>query len=588
MDFFSILTLIGGLALFLYGMNAMGDGLTKVSGGKMEKILENLTSNPIKAVLLGVAVTGVIQSSSATTVMVVGFVNSGIMKLSQAVGVIMGANIGTTITSWILSLTGIESENFLLQLFKPTSFSPILAIIGVVFVVFLKDSKKKDIGTIFVGFAILMYGMDMMSAAVKPLAEVPQFTSLLLKFSNPLLGVLAGAVLTAIIQSSSASVGILQALCLTGAVPFSAAIPIIMGQNIGTCITAILSAIGAKKNAKRAAAVHLYFNLIGTVIFMTGFYVLNAVIGFSFFDEAATPAGIATVHSTFNITATVILLPFAKGLEKLACLTIRDQKEESDPAEDKELMILDPRFLEKPAFAVEQSRNAAIKMAQESQLALCTALKLVERYTQEDAKYVENMESKVDRYEDELGTYLVRLSHKDISETDSHDLSIMLHCIGDFERISDHAVNLMESAAELHKKGLNFSKDAKADMKVLGRAVLDIVQLAYRVFEERNVALAQKIEPLEEVIDELSKEVKRRHVQRLRNGECTIEMGFILSDIVTSLERVADHCSNIGVCVTQVSEDLYDTHSHLNFVKNGPDASFYEQLEEAREKYLLS
>lgn len=588
MDFFSILTLIGGLALFLYGMNAMGDGLTKVSGGKMEKILENLTSNPIKAVLLGAAVTGVIQSSSATTVMVVGFVNSGIMKLSQAVGVIMGANIGTTITSWILSLTGIESENFLLQLFKPTSFSPILAIIGVVFVVFLKDSKKKDIGTISVGFAILMYGMDMMSAAVKPLAEVPQFTSLLLKFSNPLLGVLAGAVLTAIIQSSSASVGILQALCLTGAVPFSAAIPIIMGQNIGTCITAILSAIGAKKNAKRAAAVHLYFNLIGTVIFMTGFYVLNAVIGFSFFDEAATPAGIATVHSTFNITATVILLPFAKGLEKLACLTIRDQKEESDPAEDKELMILDPRFLEKPAFAVEQSRNAAIKMAQESQLALCTALKLVERYTQEDAKYVENMESKVDRYEDELGTYLVRLSHKDISETDSHDLSIMLHCIGDFERISDHAVNLMESAAELHKKGLNFSKDAKADMKVLGRAVLDIVQLAYRVFEERNVALAQKIEPLEEVIDELSKEVKRRHVQRLRNGECTIEMGFILSDIVTSLERVADHCSNIGVCVTQVSEDLYDTHSHLNLVKNGPDASFYEQLEEAREKYLLS
>lgn len=588
MDFFSILTLIGGLALFLYGMNAMGDGLTKVSGGKMEKILENLTSNPIKAVLLGAAVTGVIQSSSATTVMVVGFVNSGIMKLSQAVGVIMGANIGTTITSWILSLTGIESENFLLQLFKPTSFSPILAIIGVVFVVFLKDSKKKDIGTIFVGFAILMYGMDMMSAAVKPLAEVPQFISLLLKFSNPLLGVLAGAVLTAIIQSSSASVGILQALCLTGAVPFSAAIPIIMGQNIGTCITAILSAIGAKKNAKRAAAVHLYFNLIGTVIFMTGFYVLNAVIGFSFFDEAATPAGIATVHSTFNITATVILLPFAKGLEKLACLTIRDQKEESDPAEDKELMILDPRFLEKPAFAVEQSRNAAIKMAQESQLALCTALKLVERYTQEDAKYVENMESKVDRYEDELGTYLVRLSHKDISETDSHDLSIMLHCIGDFERISDHAVNLMESAAELHKKGLNFSKDAKADMKVLGRAVLDIVQLAYRVFEERNVALAQKIEPLEEVIDELSKEVKRRHVQRLRNGECTIEMGFILSDIVTSLERVADHCSNIGVCVTQVSEDLYDTHSHLNLVKNGPDASFYEQLEEAREKYLLS
>ena len=321
MDLFSILTLIGGLALFLYGMNAMGDGLAKVSGGKLEKILENLTSNPIKAVLLGAGVTAVIQSSSATTVMVVGFVNSGIMKLSQAVGVIMGANIGTTITSWILSLTGIQSDNFIIQMFKPTSFSPVLAIIGVIFILFINDSKKKDIGTIFIGFAILMYGMDMMSSAVKPLAEVPEFTNLLLKFSNPLLGVVAGALLTAVIQSSSASVGILQALCLTGAVPFSAAIPIIMGQNIGTCITAILSAIGAKKNAKRAAAVHLYFNLIGTVIFMTVFYLINAVVGFSFFHQAATPAGIAVIHSIFNVTATIILLPFAKGLEKLACLT---------------------------------------------------------------------------------------------------------------------------------------------------------------------------------------------------------------------------------------------------------------------------
>mgnify|MGYP003172125998 FL=1 len=328
MDLFSILTLIGGLALFLYGMNAMGDGLAKVSGGKLEKILENLTSNPIKAVLLGAGVTAVIQSSSATTVMVVGFVNSGIMKLSQAVGVIMGANIGTTITSWILSLTGIQSDNFIIQMFKPTSFSPVLAIIGVIFILFINDSKKKDIGTIFIGFAILMYGMDMMSSAVKPLAEVPEFTNLLLKFSNPLLGVIAGALLTAVIQSSSASVGILQALCLTGAVPFSAAIPIIMGQNIGTCITAILSAIGAKKNAKRAAAVHLYFNLIGTVIFMTVFYLINAVVGFSFFHQAATPAGIAVIHSVFNVTATIILLPFAKGLEKLACLTIRDKKED--------------------------------------------------------------------------------------------------------------------------------------------------------------------------------------------------------------------------------------------------------------------
>ena len=589
MDLFSILTLIGGLALFLYGMNAMGDGLAKVSGGKLEKILENLTSNPIKAVLLGAGVTAVIQSSSATTVMVVGFVNSGIMKLSQAVGVIMGANIGTTITSWILSLTGIQSDNFIIQMFKPTSFSPVLAIIGVIFILFINDSKKKDIGSIFIGFAILMYGMDMMSSAVKPLAEVPEFTNLLLKFSNPLLGVIAGALLTAVIQSSSASVGILQALCLTGAVPFSAAIPIIMGQNIGTCITAILSAIGAKKNAKRAAAVHLYFNLIGTVIFMTAFYLINAVVGFSFFHQAATPAGIAVIHSVFNVTATIILLPFAKGLEKLACLTIQDKKEDVVvSAEDREFMILEPRFLEKPAFAVEQSRNAARKMAEESHNALFTALSLVDKYSEEGVERVENMESKVDRYEDELGTYLVKLSHKDISEADSHSLSIMLHCIGDFERISDHAVNIMESAQELYEKGLKFSENAKKDLEVLGQAVEDIVNTAYEVFDKQDMKLAEKIEPLEEVIDELSKEVKRRHVQRLRNGECTIEMGFILSDITTCLERVADHCSNIGVCVTQVSEDLYDTHSHLNTVKTHPDESFYHELEDARLKYQLS
>lgn len=588
MDLFSILTLIGGLALFLYGMNAMGDGLAKVSGGKLEKILENLTSNPIKAVLLGAGVTAVIQSSSATTVMVVGFVNSGIMKLSQAVGVIMGANIGTTITSWILSLTGIQSDNFIIQMFKPTSFSPVLAIIGVIFILFINE-KKKDIGSIFIGFAILMYGMDMMSSAVKPLAEVPEFTNLLLKFSNPLLGVIAGALLTAVIQSSSASVGILQALCLTGAVPFSAAIPIIMGQNIGTCITAILSAIGAKKNAKRAAAVHLYFNLIGTVIFMTVFYLINAVVGFSFFHQAATPAGIAVIHSVFNVTATIILLPFAKGLEKLACLTIRDKKEDVVvSAEDREFMILEPRFLEKPAFAVEQSRNAARKMAEESHNALFTALSLVDKYSEEGVERVENMESKVDRYEDELGTYLVKLSHKDISEADSHSLSIMLHCIGDFERISDHAVNIMESAQELYEKGLKFSENAKKDLEVLGQAVEDIVNTAYEVFDKQDMKLAEKIEPLEEVIDELSKEVKRRHVQRLRNGECTIEMGFILSDITTCLERVADHCSNIGVCVTQVNEDLYDTHSHLNIVKSHPDETFYHELEDARIKYQLS
>lgn len=585
MDFFSILTLLGGLAMFLYGMQVMGDGLAKVSGGKLERILENLTSSPIKAVLLGAAVTAVIQSSSATTVMVVGFVNSGIMRLSQAVGVIMGANIGTTATSWILSLAGIESENFFIRLLKPTSFAPILALIGIVFLMFIKNQKKKDIGMIMIGFAVLMFGMESMSGAVKPLADVPEFTNIMTAFSNPLFGVLAGTILTAIIQSSSASVGILQALCMTGAVPYSVALPIIMGQNIGTCVTALLSAIGANKNAKRAAMVHLYFNLIGTAIFMAGFYAINAVIGFSFFSDAANPAGIATLHSTFNITATIILLPFSRVLEKLACLTIKDKKEDvAVSAEDKEFMILESRFLEKPAFALEQSRNAARNMANDSHKALFTAMKLIDNYSEEQAACVEAMESKVDRYEDELGTYLVKLSHKDLSEADSHSLSIMLHCIGDFERISDHAVNLMESAQELAKKGLHFSDKAKAELKILENAVHDVVDTAYEVFDKQDVSLAEKIELLEEVVDELSKEVKRRHVQRLRTGECTIEMGFILSDITTSLERIADHCSNIGVCVTQVREDLYDTHSHLDTVK---DSSFYHELEEVREKYQL-
>lgn len=571
--------------MFLYGMQVMGDGLAKVSGGKLERILENLTSSPIKAVLLGAAVTAVIQSSSATTVMVVGFVNSGIMRLSQAVGVIMGANIGTTATSWILSLAGIESENFFIRLLKPTSFAPILALIGIVFLMFIKNQKKKDIGMIMIGFAVLMFGMESMSGAVKPLADVPEFTNIMTAFSNPLFGVLAGTILTAIIQSSSASVGILQALCMTGAVPYSVALPIIMGQNIGTCVTALLSAIGANKNAKRAAMVHLYFNLIGTAIFMAGFYAINAVIGFSFFSDAANPAGIATLHSVFNITATIILLPFSRVLEKLACLTIKDKKEDvAVSAEDKEFMILESRFLEKPAFALEQSRNAARNMAQDSHNALFTAMKMIDNYSDEQAERVEAMEAKVDRYEDELGTYLVKLSHKDLSESDSHSLSIMLHCIGDFERISDHAVNLMESAQELAKKGLHFSDKAKAELKVLKAAVHDIVDTAYEVFDKQDVGLAEKIEPLEEVVDELSKEVKRRHVQRLRTGECTIEMGFILSDITTSLERIADHCSNIGVCVTQVREDLYDTHSHLDTVK---DSSFYHELEEVREKYQL-
>lgn len=588
MDFFSILTLLGGLAMFLYGMQVMGDGLEKLSGGKLEKILENLSSNRLKAVLVGAAVTAVIQSSSATTVMVVGFVNSGIMHLSQAVGFIMGANIGTTITAWILSLAGIESSNFFVKLLNPSSFSPILALIGVIFIVFLHDEKKKDIGNIMVGFAVLMFGMNTMSGAVKPLAQVPEFTNILLKFSNPVLGVLAGALLTAVIQSSSASVGILQALCVTGAVRYGTALPIIMGQNIGTCITAMLSSIGATKNAKRAAVVHLYFNIVGTIAFMGVFYLLNTFLHFSFINDVAGPAGIAVIHSAFNVIATVVLLPFGDVLVKMACATIRDTKEEKAISEeDQEFMILESRFLSNPGIAIEQSKTAAKKMAEQSQNALKLSFGLLDSFQEENAFRVEKIEAKVDRYEDELGTYLIKLNQKELSVEDSHSLSIMLHCIGDFERISDHALSIMKSAKEMWEKNAVFSPQAVKELHVMEKAVVDIVDKAYTVFANQDIQLAEEIEPLEEVIDELSRELKRRHVNRLRAGECTIEMGFILSDVTTSLERIADHCSNIGVCVTQVREDLYDTHSHLDTVKNAPGEHFHHELEVARVNYML-
>ena len=588
MDFFSILTMVGGLAMFLYGMQVMGDGLEKLSGGKLEKILENLSSNRVKAVLVGAAVTAIIQSSSATTVMVVGFVNSGIMHLSQAVGFIMGANIGTTVTAWILSLAGIESSNFFVRLLNPSSFSPILALIGVIFIVFLHDEKKKDIGNILVGFAVLMFGMNTMSGAVKPLAQVPEFTNILLKFSNPVLGVLAGALLTAIIQSSSASVGILQALCVTGAVRYGTALPIIMGQNIGTCITAMLSSIGATKNAKRAAIVHLYFNIVGTVAFMVVFYVLNGFLHFSFIEEVAGPAGIAVIHSAFNVIATVVLLPFGDLLVKMACATVRDTNEEKAiSAEDQEFMILESRFLSNPGIAIEQSKTAAKKMAEQSKTALNLSFSLLDHFQEETAFRVEKIEAKVDRYEDELGTYLIKLNQKDLSLEDSHSLSIMLHCIGDFERISDHALSIMKSAREISGKNASFSPKAVQELHVMEKAVSDIVEKAYNVFANQDMKMAEEIEPLEEVIDELSRELKRRHVNRLRAGECTIEMGFVLSDITTSLERIADHCSNIGVCVTQVREDLYDTHSHLDTVKNAPGEHFHHELEVARVNYML-
>ena len=544
MDFFGILTMAGGLAFFLYGMDVMGSGLSRASGGRLEMLLERLTNSRWKAVLLGAGVTAVIQSSSATTVMVVGFVNAGIMKLSSAVGIIMGANVGTTVTSWILSLAGIESNDFWLRLLKPSSFAPVLAALGVIFFLFSKKEKLKNAGMVFIGFAVLMSGMETMSGAVKPLAEVPEFTGILTAFSNPALGVLAGMVLTAVIQSSSASVGILQALCATGAVSYGAAVPIIMGQNIGTCVTAMISGIGASRNAKRAALIHLYFNLIGTVVFMLVFYGANAIVEFDFMGNSANAAGIAVVHTIFNIFATVVLLPFSAWLEKLACLTIREEEKAAADDREEALQILDARFLATPGLALEQCRAAAADMADCAREAIFLAMSLISGYNEEKAQRVEMLEKKVDDYEDELGSYLVKLSGGDLSVKENRILSLLLHNIGDLERISDHALNIKEAAAELAEKQLCFSNKASEELKVFSQAVRDIVDLSWKALEEEDLEIAGKVEPLEEAIDSLNAAIKKRHIKRLRKGKCTIEMGFILSDITTIYERVADHCSS--------------------------------------------
>ena len=588
MNIFSVLTMIGGLAMFLYGMDAMGDGLAKLSGGKLEQILEKLTSKRIMAVLLGIAVTAVIQSSSATTVMVVGFVNSGIMQLSQAVGIIMGANVGTTVTSWILSLSGIQGSSLFIQLLKPTSFSPVLAAIGIVLIMTAKDNnKKKDIGNILVGFAILMFGMDTMSGAVAPLAENEKFTSILTMFSNPILGMIAGLVLTAVIQSSSASVGILQALCVTGAVGYKTAIPIIMGQNIGTCVTALISSIGASKNAKRASMIHLYFNLIGTVLFMVVFYSINAIIGgFAFLNDSANVAGIAVVHSLFNIGTVLVLYPFGDKLVKLAQLTIPDHVGEAEEKPD-ELAVLDERFLEKPAFAMELCRNAAVRMAQESRDALHLALDNVTMYSESRVAKIIEMEESVDRYEDALGTYLVKLNNCDLSQKDSRTLSILLHCIGNFERISDHAVNITDSSTQMHEKKLEFSKKAMEELKVFSDALCDIVDETMEAFTMNDLDKARQIEPFEQVIDSLNIELKQRHIHRLRKGKCTIELGLILEDMITNFERISDHCSNIAVCMIRVNEDGFDTHEYLDVIKEEKAPWFEEEFYRLSKKYAL-
>ena len=588
MDLFKVLEMIGGLALFLYGMHVLGEGLSRMSGGKLEKILEKLTSTPLMGALLGAGVTAIIQSSSATTVMVVGFVNSGIMKLKQAVGIILGANVGTTITAWMLSMNSIDGGTFILKLLKPSSFAPILGIIGVAIIMMSKRDKMKDLATIMVGFTVLMLGMDIMSGAVSGLKDVPEFTQILTMFSNPILGLVAGLVLTAIIQSSSASVGILQALCTTGAVSYATAIPVIMGQNIGTCVTALISSIGASKDARRAALIHLYYCITKTSVFMIGFYVIHSFVDFAFMSDSISSAGVAVVHSLFNIVACIIFLPFSQVFVKLVYLTIPEKEEPVVlSAEEQELRSLDVRFLDTPGLALSHAKKAVLSMAQIAKKSIDYSMELLKVYDEEKAAEVVRLESEVDKFEDELGSYLMKISSRDLSEKESQTLSMLLHCIGDFERISDHALNLKEAADEIHDKKLEFSDKASEELNVFTSAVQDIMGLAIEVLDKEDAHLALLVEPLEEVIDQLNADIKKRHVKRLRKGKCTIEMGFVLSDITTNLERVSDHCSNVAVSLLQGEEEGFEAHEYKDALKTEDNVDFQGRVLAYRSKYIL-
>ena len=581
MDIFSILTLIGGLAIFLYGMQVMGNGLERRGGGKLKSILESLTSSPIKGVLLGAGVTAIIQSSSATTVMVVGFVNSGIMELSQAISVIMGANVGTTITSWLLSLSGIQSDNVFIKLLEPSSFSPVLAVIGIIFIMFCKNNKKKDTGSILIGFAVLMTGMGMMSGSVAGLQDNETFTGILTLFTNPILGILAGALLTAIIQSSSASVGILQALSVTGSITYANAIPIILGQNIGTCVTAMLSSIGTNKNARRAAVAHLCFNITGALIFMVVFYLLHWFIDFSFINNSINAAGIAIVHTIFNVFSTLIFLPFTKQLEKVSRIIIRD----SNVAESES--VLDVRLLNTPPIAINQAKKVTNEMAMLAKDSMVAAIGLFKEFSPEKLAAIKESEDKVDSFEDIVGTYLVKLSNQSLSDADSHQVSNLLHCIGDFERISDHAMYVAKSAEELHTKGIGFSEQAVHDLSVIERAVEDLLGITVEAFQNDDLELAKSIEPLEQIVDGLKIKIRNNHIERLQSGVCSIETGFVFSDVLTSFVRTSDHCSNIGVCMLEIATGSYETHEYLNQVKFGGENDFAAKYDTFKAKYLL-
>lgn len=586
MNVYDILNLLGGIALFLFGMHTLSASLEKLAGGKLETWLEKATSRPIKGVVLGAIITAVIQSSAATTVMIIGFVNSGLMKLSQAIGVIMGANIGTTATSWLLSLQSISgSDGFsFLNILKPTTFTPVLAVIGVILIMFTKSDKKKTIGMILAGFAVLMFGMNSMSSATAGLAENETFCNILMMFSNPVLGVIAGAVLTAVLQSSSASIGILQSIAIsTGKVTYSVALPLLLGQNIGSCVTALISSVGANKPAKRVAFVHLYFNVIGTVVFLSIFYLLNAFISMPFMEESLNAVGIAVIHTGFNVLATALFMPFTKQLEKLACLTVRDD------SNDEKLtpMLLDERLLKTPSVAIEQCRNVCIRMARLTQETLKMSMEVVTTYDAKKCAEVIDNENAIDIFEDKIGSYILKISSKDLSENDSKIVSSMLHTIGDLERISDHAVNIVEAAEEMHSKKIKFSQQALRELPVIVNAVSEILDMSINAFVNNDVNLAKNVEPLEDVIDQLRSDLKTRHIERLRNGKCTIELGFILQDLLTNFERVSDHCSNIAVYLIQINDNSMDTHEYMNELKKLDRSEFMDEFNDYKNKYIL-
>ncbi len=580
MNIFSIFTLLGGLAFFLYGMNVMSGGLEKMAGSRLESALKRMTSNVWNSLLLGAGITIAIQSSSAMTVMLVGLVNSGIMDLSQTVGVIMGSNVGTTLTAWILSLSGIDSGNFFINLLKPENFSPLIALLGIGLMMLSKKDSRKSIGSICLGFAVLMYGMELMKDSMAPLAESEQFAGILTAFNNPILGVLVGALLTGIIQSSAASVGILQALSLTGSITYGMAIPIIMGQNIGTCVTAVISSIGVSKNAKKVSIIHLAFNIFGTILCLALFYGADALVHFAFTDSPAEPWSIALIHTIFNVFVTLVLLPFAKQLVKLANVLIRG--EEKAAAQQ----FLDERLLVTPSIALSECNNLTVKMAQLARDTLLSTMDLSDHYDAKQADVVRESEDFLDRYEDELGTYLVKLSGKELSDADSRKVSKLLHTIGDFERLGDHALNILDAVQEIQNKKITFSEDARRELNVLSGAIRDIIQLTIDAFVADDVAAARRVEPLEQLIDQLSDEIKLRHVDRLRAGNCTIELGFILSDVLGNFERISDHCSNVAVAIIELGHSSFQTHEYLNMVKTD-DEEFRRLFAAYKAQYQL-